>query len=144
MKRLLVLAATFMLFSAGARASFFPRFEKEIPVKLCGEFGLLGVITDGIPKVFGGVPQPYAMIETKRAVLVSGEVIIVETVIKVEKKGKTFYLVAFKSSSLSWIVTAGDTLSVVQSDEKDKSRSKIFLLKRIETPLPEGKATTGP
>ena len=144
MKRLLVLAATLTLLSSSAHAWFFPRFEKEIPGNLCGNFGLLGVIEEGIPKVFGGVPQPYAMIETKRVVLVGGEIMVVETVVKVTKEGKTVHLVAFKGSSLSWIVTGGDTLSVVQSDKKDKSRSKIFLFKRIETPFPEGKAATEP
>ncbi|MFC1528281.1 hypothetical protein ACFL5B_00070 [Candidatus Latescibacterota bacterium] len=84
------------------------------------------------------------MIETKQVVLVGGEIMVVETVVNLKKKGKNFHLIAFKGSSLSWIVAEGDTLSVVQSDKKDKSRSKIFLLKRIETPLPEGKAVTEP
>lgn len=143
MKRLLVLAATFTLLSASAHAWFFPRFEKEIPENLCGTFGLLGVIAEGTPKVFEDV-QPFVIIETKRVVLVGGEIMVVETVINLKEKDKTFHLVAFKGSSLSWIVIEGDTLSVVQSDKKDKSRSKIFLLKRIETLFPEGKATTEP
>ena len=143
MKKLLVLAATLTLLSTSANAWFFPRFEKEITGNLCGNFGLLGVIADGKPKIFGDV-QLFVTIEPKRVFIVGGDIMVIETVVKVTKEGKTSHLVAFKGSSLSWIITGSDTLSVVQSDKKEKSRSKIFLLKRIETPLQKGKAATEP
>ncbi len=84
------------------------------------------------------------MIEPKHVVLACGEIMVVETVMNMKEKDTSFHLIAFKGTSLSWIVAEGDTLSVVQDDKKDKSRSKVFLLTRIESLLPEGKAATEP
>ena len=86
-------------------------------------------------------------IGSKRVVLVSGEIMVVDTVIKVTKEGKTAYLVAFKGSSLAWILTAGKTpsqLAVVQGDNKDRSRKKIFVLTRTDALPAEGKQPQSP
>ena len=110
MKRLLVLAGTLTLLSASAHAGFFPRFEKEIPKEFCGKYELLAeVLPDGTNKSFENGPRPFVTIESKRVVLVGGEIMVVETVVKVTKEGKTALLVSFKGSSLSWILTAGKT-----------------------------------
>ena len=148
MKRALVFAASLVYMAAAAHAGFFPRFEKEIPKEFCGKYELLAeVLPDGTQKSFENNPQFFVTIESKRVVLVSGEIMVVEAVVKVTKEGKTAHLVAFKGSSLSWILTAGKTpsqLGVVQGDKKDRSRSKIFVLTRTDALPAEGKQPQSP
>ncbi|MDP2981786.1 MAG: hypothetical protein Q8O92_00465 [Candidatus Latescibacter sp.] len=133
MNRALVLAAALALSTAVAHTWPF-HIGKEIPKEFCRKYELLAeILPDKTIKNFENVPRPSAMIEPKRVILISGEIMEVETVIKVKKEGKSAFLVAFKGSSLSWILAEGKAasqLAVVQSDEKDRSRSKNFVFTR--------------
>ncbi|MFC1736271.1 hypothetical protein ACFL1X_09145 [Candidatus Hydrogenedentota bacterium] len=122
--------------------------KKEIPKELCGEYyqQIGEIVTDGKQKKVTEVPGGYVTIEPKRILRDNGEIMKVETVISVTKKGKTSYIVAFKGSSLSWLLTETDTpsrLAGIHDDKKDPERKKLFVLERRDAALPaKGKEST--
>jgi len=149
MKMSLLLTVAFALAlvlpTAPVWAGFWP-IKKEIPEVLCGEYQQVAEVrTDGEQEKAVEVSGVFFKVEPKTVVRVNGETMEVETVISVKEKGKTAHLVAFKDTSLVWILGETDTpshLAVVQSDKKERSHSKVFVLERIDALAGKSKEST--
>ena len=136
----LIAALTLVFLPAAVWAGFWP-ISKEIPAELCGEYQQVGEIrADGEQIEAIEISEGSFRIETKRIVQINRETMDIKAVMKVKDKGKTAYIVTFKKSSLMWIMAKNDTpsqLAVVQSDEKKKGNSKIFILEQRNAPRQE-------
>ncbi len=115
-----------------AVAGLFPKFLKQVPRELQGEYLLkIKINPDKTQQVFTNLPL-FATISSNRITLDAGASRSVERVIQVTQKGTNVYLVSFADQS-SWIITpAGspDQLVVLEPTKTNSKSATMLVISR--------------
>jgi hypothetical protein len=125
----------FALLCVAALAGLFPKFLRQVPGELEGEyFLLLKMNPDKTKEVFTNIP-PFATFFSNRVALAAGEIRPVARVMRVAQKGTNVYVFSFEDRS-SWMITqAGvpDRLVVLESSKTNSKSATMFVISRIQT-----------
>jgi len=127
-----LLPPCFALLCGATLAGLFPKFLKQVPRELEGEYRLLLKMNpDKTKEVFTNTP-PFAKVFSNRVALAAGAIRTVERVMRVTQKGTNVYVFSFEDKS-SWMVTqAGspDRLVVLEPSKTNSKSATMLVISR--------------
>lgn len=128
------LAAGMALLGAGAQAGLFPKIMNQMPNELQGDYVLLARVNpDKSHEEFTTNALPFATVISNRVVQANGAIRLIESVIRVTKKGTNIQLVSFEGKG-SWILVPSGSFSefaVLESgNDEPKTRPTMLVLRR--------------
>jgi len=132
MKLKTTLTTCLLLLWVVALAGLFPKFLKEVPQELQGNYALLVKTNpDKTKEILTNAP-PFVTFFSNRIAFAAGGTRSVERVMRITQKGTNVYVVSFENKS-SWMITeAGspDRLVVLESSKTNSKSATTLVIRR--------------